>query len=352
MRAPSVTVALLLVLSACAGRREPKAPDAHASAPHPMTPAEISAHALPAVVTIRTAQSLGTGFVVRADGWIATNLHVVWDGSPVKVTMHDGRELAVVEVLAASQKHDLALLRVEAQGLPTLALGDSDAMRPGDPVVAIGNPLGLEDTVSNGLVSGRRKVDEGLEVLQVSAPIAPGSSGGPVFNDRGEVIAIAEQVVRGQESLAFGVPVHYLASMIAKPAPIPFSQFATLMTQLHAASTPRLRRSVPHFPVAVLAGCNQEAQKLVVQMIGDAIEAGAPLYNAGKPDACYHVYDGTASDLVRKLPASCVGPARALSDAQKRAATLADPVPQAWVMRDVFDGLLEVIVRRQDKPDP
>ncbi len=113
-----------------------------------------------------------------------------------------------------------------------------------------------------------------------------------------------------------------------------------------------MRRSVPHFPLAVLAGCYQEAQKLVVKMLGDAIEAGAPLYNAGKPDACYHVYDGTASDLVRKLPASCVGPARALSDAQKRAATLADPVPQAWAMRDVFDGLLEVIVRRQDKPDP
>jgi S1-C subfamily serine protease len=352
MRAACVTTALLLGLSACASQPAAKAPDAHASAPHAMSPAEIAARALPAVVTVKTAQSLGTGFVVRADGWVATNLHVVWDGSPVKITLHDGRVLEVVEVLAASQKHDLALLRVEAQDLPTLALGDSDAMHPGDPVVAIGNPLGLEDTVSNGLVSGRRKVDQNLEVLQVSAPIAPGSSGGPVFNDRGEVIAIAEQVVKGEESLAFGVPVHYLASMIAKPAPIPFAQFATLMTQLHAASTPKVRRSVPRFPVAFLGGCSQDAQKLVVQMIGDAIEAGAPLYNAGKPDACYHVYDALASDLIRKLPAACIGPARALSDAQKHAASLGDPIPQAWAMRDVFDGLLEVIVRRQDKPDP
>jgi hypothetical protein len=127
------------------------------------------------------------------------------------------------------------------------------------------------------------------------------------------------------------------------------------MTQLHAAASAsgvKVHRSVPRFPVAFLVGCSQDAQKLVVRMIGDAIEAGAPLFNAGKPDACYHVYDGAASDLVRKLPAACIGPARALSDAQKHAATLADPVPQAWAMRDVFDGLLEVIVRRQDKPDP
>ncbi len=353
MRAASVTVALLLGLSACAGRPASKAPEA--SAPRTMTPAEIAAHALPAIVKMQSDQELGTGFVVRADGWIATNLHVVWDGTPVKVTLHDGRKLDVVEVLAASQKHDLALLRVEAKDLPTLALGDSDAMRPGDPVVAIGNPLGLEDTVSNGLVSARRTIHEGIEVLQVSAPIAPGSSGGPLFNERGEVVGIAEAVIQGDETLAFGVPIHYLLPMIAKPAPIPFSQFATLMAQLHAAASAsrgKVHRSVPHFPVAFLAGCTQDAQKLVVKMIGDAIEAGAPLYNAGKPDACYHVYDALASDLVRKLPASCVGPARALSDAQKHAATLADPVPQAWAMRDVFDGLLEVIVRRQDKPDP
>ena len=84
-------------------------------------------------------------------------------------------------------------------------------------------------------------------------------------------------------------------------------------------------------------------------MLGDAIEAGAPLYNAGKPDACYHVYDGAASDLVRKLPAACHGPAKALADAQHHAASLADPSPQAWAMRDVFDGVLDVIARKQEQ---
>jgi hypothetical protein len=350
MRRALVTLACALTVG-CAARPAPKPVDAQASAvARAMTPAEIAAHGLPAVVTMRTADSLGTGFVVRADGWIATNLHVVEGGPRVKVTLRDGRELEVVEVLAASRNHDLALVRVEAQGLPTLTLGDSDAMRPGDPVVAIGNPLGLEDTVSNGLVSARRKIDDTFEVLQVSAPIAPGSSGGPLFNDHGEVVGISTAVMRGGQNLAFGVPVRYLAPMIAQPEPMPFAQFAALMAQLRAASAkpPPLRKSVPHFPTSFLAGCGVDAQKLLVKMIGDAIEAGAPLYNAGKPGACYHVYEFAASDLGHTLPASCQGPIKALADAQKHAASMSSPVPQAWALRDVFDGLLDVIVRRQD----
>ncbi len=356
MRAAAATLSCLLLLPlGCAGRAAtvPAAP----AAPLTLTPAEIAARGLPSVVTMRTSHSLGTGFVVRADGWIATNLHVIVGGPQLKVTLRDGRELEVVEVLAASPDHDLALVRVEAQGLPTLALGDSDAMRPGDPVVAIGNPLGLEDTVSNGLVSARRKVSADFEVLQVSAPIAPGSSGGPLFNDRGQVVGISQAVMQGGQNLAFVVPVRYLATLIKVPEPIPFAQFATLMAQVRAANAarqtrPRRRKSVPHFALTVLDGCTQDAQKLAVKMIGDAIEAGAPLYNAGKPDACYRVYDAMASDLSRKLPAVCKGPSRALGDAQKHAASLADPVAQAWAMRDVFDGLLDLIVRRQDGAPP
>jgi hypothetical protein len=350
MRGAAVTFSCLLLLG-CAGHPAPKTADAQA-APRALTPAEIAARGLPAVVTMRTSHSLGTGFVVRADGWIATNLHVIVDGPHVKVTLRDGRDFEVVEVLAASPEHDLALVRIEAQGLPTLALGDSDAMRPGDPVVAIGNPLGLEDTVSNGLVSARRKIKGDFELLQVSAPIAPGSSGGPLLNDRGEVVGISTRVVQGEQSLAFGVPIRYLAPMMKLPEPMPFSQFATLFAEMRAAQAPRPRRSVPHFALALLEGCTQDAQKLAVKMIGDAIEAGAPLYNARKPDACYHVYDAMASDLARKLPATCKGPTKALGDAQKHAASMQDPVAQAWAMRDVFDGLLDLIVRRQDGTQP
>lgn len=347
-----------LGFAACTNSRPPpKAAAPLASAPpapvpRSLTPAEIAARAFPAVVTIRSAGSLGTGFVVRSDGWIATNMHVVVGGPKVKVTMRTAQEFDVVELIAASPEHDLALVRVEARGLSSLALGDSDRLRPGDPIVAIGNPLGFEDTVSNGLVSARRTVEGGSEVLQISAPIAPGSSGGPIFNDRGEVIGIATAIVAGGQNLNFGIPVRYLAPMMKKPAPMPFAEFATLIARLRQVSATRIDRNVPHHPLSILEGCPVDSQKLVVRMIGDAIDAGAPLFNAHKPDACYHVYDGAASDLGRRLPVGCRGPARLLAEAQKRAATLASAAAQAWAMRDAFDGLLEVIARQQDTAQP
>jgi serine protease Do len=342
-----------LVLAACGTPKpspasaSPRAAPAHpAGPPQPLTVADIAARALPAVVTIRTSQSLGTGFVVRSDGWIATNLHVIVGGPRVTVTLRDERELEVVELLAASAEYDLALVRVQARGLRTVSLGDSDAMRPGDPVVAIGNPLGLEDTVSNGLVSARRKFN-GFEVLQVSAPIAAGSSGGPLFNEHGEVVGIATAVLNGGQNLNFGVPVRYLAPMMKQPAPMPFTEFASMVTRLRRAGSAKIERNVPHHALALLDGCTTQAQKLVVRVLGEAIEAGAPLYNEGNPDACYHMYDGAASDLVRKLPPACKGPAKALVDGQKHAASLSDASSRAWALRDAFDGLLDVIARKQ-----
>ena len=323
-----------------------------AAPPRALTPADIAARAFPSIVTIRTADSLGTGFIVRPDGWIATNLHVIVGGSRVSVTFRDGRELDVVDVIATSSDHDLALIRVQASALPTLPLGDSDAIRPGDPIVAIGNPMGLENTVSNGLVSARRQVDEGdnaFEVLQVSAPIAPGSSGGPLFNEHGEVIGIATAILEAGQNLNFGVPAIYLSSLMRQPAPMAFREFAKHFAQSRHPSAPKIRRSVPHHPVAILDGCSVEVQELVVKMLGDAIETGAPIYNDGKAAASYHVYQGAASDLLRKLPRTCRGPTKALADAQKRATSLADASAKAWAMRDAFDGLLEVIVRKHQR---
>jgi serine protease Do len=360
MRAWAFQVLGLLGLTACAG-----APHAHAkaapaatvaaapvpptpAAPPPsriLSPADIAARALPAVVTIRTEQSLGTGFIVRADGWIATNLHVIVGGSHVKVSLQGDRVLDVVDVLAASPEHDLALLRVEAHGLPTLALGNSDAMRPGDTIVAIGNPLGLEDTVSNGLVSARRKLEADVEVLQISAPIAPGSSGGPIFNDRGEVIGVATAILAEGQNLNFGMPARYLIPMIRDPEPVPLPEFAKLMAQIREANAPKAQRRRLSYAPALLDGCSLDSLKLVYAMLSEAIDTGAPLFNHGKADGCYHVYDGTASDVSRRLPASCRGPAKALGDAQKRAAGMSDPSAQAWAMRDAFDALLDVITK-------
>jgi S1-C subfamily serine protease len=349
----------LLALAACGGpQHAPHAAVPHAPlatppaavAPRPLSPADIAQRALPAIVTIRTEHSLGTGFVLRKDGWIATNLHVIVDGPPVKVTLHGEREVDVVEVLAASVQHDLALVRVQAQDLPVVSLGDSDAMRAGDAVVAIGNPMGLENTVSNGLVSARRQVDHDTEVLQISAPIAPGSSGGPIFNDRGEVIGVATAVLLQGQNLNFGMPARYLTPLLKDPKPVSLADFvktlAKTLGQPPQAAT-KVHRNQLSYPLATLEGCTVDAQKFVFDLLGRAIKTGAPLFNSGDHEGCYHLYDGTASEVVRKLPAACKGPARVLAQAQKRAASLSDSVSQAWVMRDAFDAMLDVIVRKQ-----
>jgi serine protease Do len=310
-----------------------------------LTPREIADRSTASVVSVHNEESLGTGFVVRADGWIATNLHVIESGGDVSVTFTDGRTLPVVEIVNASREHDLAILRVETAKLPVLPLGDSERVRPGDPVVAIGHPLGFEDTVSNGLVSALRHVNEQLDVLQISAPIAPGSSGGPLFDDRGRVIGVATAIIQGGQNLNLALPVKYVSALLSHPEPIPMSVFSAAMSALRKGA-PRLERHVPRHALTLLKGCSAETHETITRSLAAAIEVGAPLYNGGDFAACYHVYEGAALDLTRRLPKACAGPKRALSQGRERAAKLSEPSAQAWAMRDAFDGLLEVIARR------
>ena len=310
------------------------------------TPADITAHATPAIVTVRTNLGMGTGFVVNSEGWVATNFHVVRGATEISVVFSDHRELPVVEVMNANRLHDLVILRVNAHGLPVLSLANSDHVRPGDSVLAIGHPLGLEDTVSNGLISAVRHVHAGLDVLQVSAPIAPGSSGGPLFNDRGQVIGVATAFMKSGQNLNFGLPSNYVTELVQNPRPISMPLFFAAMNALHEDEGQRMpERHVPHHPTSALKGCSAGDQALIAKTLQEAIEVGAPLYNEGKLAACYHIYEGAAEDLTRRLPASCGGPKSALAEGRKRAAKLNDAGAQAWAMRDSFDGLLELLQR-------
>lgn len=328
--------------------RAAPAPEASASAATgPMTPAEIAASATPSVVSIRSTDSLGSGFVVREDGWIATNFHVIADADELTVTESNGRTSPVAQLIAIDPTHDLALLKIERTGLKPLVLAESEAVRSGDAVVAIGHPLGFEDTVSNGLVSAIRHVSEELTVLQISAPIAPGSSGGPLIDDRGRVIGVATAIFRGGQNLGFGVPSEYLTSLVAHPEPIAWAEFVAAREHATAA-LPRPTRNVPHHELSLLDGCGEGDLRLLGEMIADAIKVGAPLYNEGNFAACYHVYEGASSDAERRLGSGCKGPMRALADGRKKASALKDPSGQAWAMRDAFDGLIDVINRKLD----
>jgi serine protease Do len=314
------------------------------------SPADIAAHSTPAIVTVRAGNSLGTGFIVRADGWVATNFHVVRGASEISVVLADHRELPVVEIMNANRLHDLVILRIDAQRLPVLPVGNSDNVRPGDSVLAIGHPLGLEDTVSNGLISAVRHVHAGLEVLQVSAPIAPGSSGGPLFNDRGQVIGVATAFMKSGQNLNFGLPSKYVTELVENPHPISMALFSAAMVAIEnqdegEAAHREPPRQIPHHELSALNGCSVSDKVLVAKTLQGAIEVGAPLYNEGKLAACYQIYEGAAADISQRLSASCRGPRAALSAGRLRAAKLVDPSEQAWAMRDSFDGVLELLER-------
>ncbi len=155
-------------------------------------------------------QSLGSGFIVDKDGFIITNNHVVDNADEIKVKLSDGREFKA-KVIGRDSKTDLALIKISSvfENLPILALGDSDKMRVGDWVMAVGNPFGLEQTVTQGIISATgRVIGSGPydDFLQTDAPINPGNSGGPLVNLKGEVIGINTAIIPGGQGLGFAIP--------------------------------------------------------------------------------------------------------------------------------------------------
>jgi serine protease Do len=155
--------------------------------------------------------SLGTGFVISDDGYIVTNNHVIEDVESITVRFADGKELPA-EVVGRDPKTDVALIRVKSETpLFALPLGDSEAVRPGEWVVAVGNPFGLEHTVTAGIVSAKhRNIDQGLydDFIQTDAAINPGNSGGPLINLAGEVIGINTAINPRANTIGFAVPIN------------------------------------------------------------------------------------------------------------------------------------------------
>src|SRR5271157_223843 len=154
--------------------------------------------------------SQGSGFVVSKNGRVVTNYHVIKNGSSAVIKLPDGSFFTVDGVLAFDKDRDIAIIKAHGNNFRTVALGDSDQLRVGEEVVAIGSPLSLESTVSNGIVSGIRREEEGAgrKLVQITAPISHGSSGGPLFNMAGEVVGITSSALIGGENLNFAVPIN------------------------------------------------------------------------------------------------------------------------------------------------
>ena len=371
----------------------------------PLTAKEIVQQSSPAIVFVEVGdgdtRATGTGFIVDKSGLIATNFHVVRGNKTIKVKLYGGAVYPVTQIAGVDPGRDLAVIRIQpAKALPTIRLGDSDAMVAGDQIVTIGNPLGVFDyTVSSGLVSQIRpvctadmvtyaKANQGklaelahkpqrelteadkdeigklickqeLTYFQISAPISQGSSGGPLFNQAGEVVGVTTAIISAGQNINLAIPTNYLKPIVHHPESISLDEFAQGTKEQADDSvdhTP-IERKIPNLDVSALSGCSGDQVLELEKSIWGAFGVGAPLYNAGNMEACYRIYEGLATKLEQTPP--CKGVKIVFGDGLLRAGSLdyrGDDAAQqkkayklkAWAMRDTFDGLLDVAKRWRD----
>lgn len=319
---------------------------AHPSGRHSLTVKQVAVRTKPGIVRVAAGgERVGTGFVVDPRGLIVTNLHVVAGTEDISVRLASGQELRVVQIAAVDPQRDLVLLRVSSPDeLPSLRLGDSSKVEPGDPVISIGNPLGVFDyTISDGLISSVRVLSSELTVLQISAPISQGSSGGPIFNSFGEVIGVSTAIVNGGQNINFALPANYVRPLMQQKRGISLVAFAQVSRKEPGRETPALAtaevvRSIPQLTKDVFLGCSARDVEQLRLALGGAIASGSPLCAAGNAEACFRIYEGTAAIAERAVP--CAGVREALTLGIARALSLDSYGAKAWALRDAFDGIL------------
>ncbi|GAC1468485.1 MAG: HhoA/HhoB/HtrA family serine endopeptidase [Chamaesiphon sp.] len=196
----------------------------------------------------------GSGFIINSNGEILTNAHVVAGADTVTVTLKDGRTFKG-KVMGADPVTDVAIVKINATGnLPTVSLGNSDQLNPGEWAIAIGNPLGLDNTVTSGIISATGRTssqvgvpDKRVSFIQTDAAINPGNSGGPLLNSAGQVIGVNTAIIQGAQGLGFAIPINTARRIATQLATKGKVEHAYLGIQM-ATLTPELKQTINNNP--------------------------------------------------------------------------------------------------------
>jgi Do/DeqQ family serine protease len=235
---------------------------------------------IPDIPETQVQRGTGSGFIFDTKGRIITNAHVVDGADRVRVTLKDGRSFDG-EVLGADPLTDLAVIQINAKNLPVVALGNSDRLEAGEWAIAIGNPLGLDNTVTTGIISGTGRssaqvgvADRRVDFIQTDAAINPGNSGGPLLNDRGQVIGINTAIIQNAQGLGFAIPINQaqkIASELIAKGRVDHGYVGIQMAPLSAEVKERLKAS------SELNLTGKEKGVLIVRVMGNSPAARAGL---------------------------------------------------------------------------
>ena len=229
----------------------------------PKSAAQIAKEQSEAIVVIEQMDesgnviSQGSGFIVTPGGAIVTNLHVIQGAAMLRVKLPNGDVYKTADVIDFDELKDIAIIKVKGFKLPVVALGDSDYVQQGEPVIAISSPEGLTNSVSTGIISGMRRLDT-HRVFQTTAPISKGSSGGALFDTQGMVVGITTSVLQGGQNINFAVPINYARGMISDQittslAKLPQMQASTEVAGKQAPSVSERPRSATEANAARLS---------------------------------------------------------------------------------------------------
>ena len=217
-----------------------------------------------------TQEGTGTGFAISKD-MIATCLHVIGEARPIHVRTAKGEKLEVLSVYSSDRKLDLAILKIKNGDLKPLPLGNSNTITQGDPIIALGNPMGLTSSVVQGVLSARREMELGT-MLQLAIPVEPGNSGGPILDRQGRVQGIMTMKSTVTVNLGFAMPIDALKALIDKPNPVPMNRWLTIGALNDKQWQPLMG-----------AAWKQRAGRITVKGIGDGFGGRSLCLSRSKP---------------------------------------------------------------------
>ena len=258
----------------------------------------------------RVQRGTGSGFITSADGRVVTNAHVVEGADNVVVVLTDGRRLRG-DVVGTDRVTDLAVIKINATGLPTAKLGNSDNLLPGQAAIAIGNPFGLDNTVTQGIISatGRSSADVGVPTervnfIQTDAAINPGNSGGPLLNSSGEVIGVNTAIIQGAQGLGFAIPINTvkrISEQLATKGRVDHPYLGVQMGELSPVLRSQINQSNVGFKV------NQDSGVIVLRIAANSPAARAGLRPGDVIQAINNVAIQSSRQVQEQVEASSVG---------------------------------------------